>query len=93
MKVKIALDEAKPTDEQFKEMLQYFMDLQKPYVFDPRDEVNILRKLDTDFEETVNVMEDQSHYEPKNLTEYSYYHKMRFLHKKFKSSENASEQS
>lgn len=84
MKVQIALGKAKPKDEQFVEILEYFVGLQKPQIFDPYDETNIIRKIEKEFEETLNTMEDQSHFNPKNLTEYSYYHKIVFLQQKFK---------
>jgi hypothetical protein len=84
MKIDIALGKAKAKDEQYKELLDYFEQLQKPNIFDPFDDYNILRKLDSEFEESANVMEDEGAFDPKNLSEYSYFHKIIHLNKKFK---------
>lgn len=69
--------------DRLNKMQSFFVDLQKPQIFDPTNPDNILRKTEEMFEETVNTMEDQGHFDPKNLSEYSFYHKMIFLQKKF----------
>jgi len=84
MKIDLATGKAKANDEQYRELLEYFEQLQKPTVFDPYDDYNVLRKLDGEFEETTNVMEDEGAFDPKNLSEYSYFHKIIHLNKKYK---------
>jgi len=91
MKVRIELGEAKAGDDEFKELLDYFVDLKKPYSFDPHDPDNILLKVDTSFQETTNVMEDNGQTNVRDLSEFEYFHKIKFLQKKFKT--NASQQS
>lgn len=69
-------------EAQLHKMEKLFVETQLPYKFRPNEPDNILRVQEAQFEETVNTMEDQGHFDPKNLSEYSFYHKLLFLQKK-----------
>lgn len=90
LKCKIALGEATGREDDYKEMLSYFINLQAPKIIDPRNDSSIINQIDSEFENTVNIIEDEGHFNPKGLTEFSYYNKMIFLQKKFKTKSDAS---
>lgn len=91
MKVEIALGEAKEDDERYKELLEYFIQLKKPYIFDPYVQGNILQTVDFQLQDTVNIFEEMGQINVRDLDEFSYFHKIAFLNKKSKP--NASQQS
>lgn len=67
----------------------YFLNEQKPKTFDPYDTHNVLMVSEVQFENVCNTMEDQGSTSPKKMTEFEFYHKLRFYEKKFKSKSDA----
>lgn len=91
MRLEIELGEGKEGDEKYKDVLEYFWNLRKPYVFDPHDPNNVLMKLDENFQDTVNILIENGQPNARELDEFSYFHAVKFLRKKHKP--NASQQS
>lgn len=62
----------------------FFLDEQKPQVFDPYEKNNVLMESERQFEELANTMEDNGSFNPKQLTEFEWYGKVVYYDKKFK---------
>lgn len=60
----------------------YFVDKQKPWVFNPYEEDCILVINDKTFEEICAGMEDSGINNPKELTTFEFYSKIAYLNKK-----------
>lgn len=67
----------------------YFINEQKPHTFDPYEKENVISVSEQQFENVCNTMEDQGSHKPKELTEFEFYHKLRFYEKKFKAKADA----
>jgi hypothetical protein len=60
----------------------YFLQLQKPHVFNPFDENCVLIQNEKSFEDVCNSMEDNGIQNVKSLTVFEFYGKLVFLEKK-----------
>lgn len=81
LKVQDALDE--PVDAgEFQALMDYFLNEQRPYNFDPYDPGNVLRDREVNFMDMVNSMEDSGAQGAARLTEFAFYSKIRYFEKK-----------
>lgn len=62
----------------------YFLDQKKPNKFNPYEPDNILMYSENTFEELVNTMQENGSPNPKEMTEFEWYSKIRYLEKKYK---------
>lgn len=60
----------------------YFLDKQKPHIFNPYDDQCVLLTSDTAFEDVCNSMEDAGAQNIKSLTVFEFYSKIAFFEKK-----------
>lgn len=82
-----------PTDEKLKEMdtvIKFFINRQKPYKFNPYDTDNILMIHEKQFEDLCCSMEENGVANPKELTEFEFYSRLKYYEKKYK--DNATKQ-
>lgn len=75
---------------QLETLHRFFLDYASPEKFDPYEADNILMKSESAFEDIVATMEDSGIHRPKELTEYEFYNRVRYLEKKFKAAADAS---
>lgn len=68
---------------------EYFLNQNRPHKFNPYEADNILMTLEQTFEELVNTMQENGSIDPKSMTEFEWYSKIRFLDKKYKEMEKA----
>ena len=68
--------------EQIKSVEDYFLDRQRPWVFNPFDEACVLVLNDKSFEEICSGMEESGIMSPKSLSTFEFYGKVAYLNKK-----------
>jgi len=74
-----------PAPAEYKLLMEYFLDQQKPMNFNPYDQDNILQQREVGFMDMLNSMEDAGAFQPKKMTEFEFYSKVRYFEKKHKS--------
>ena len=62
----------------------YFLDLQKPKSFNPYDPKNILMEGEAHFEDVCASLNEAGIHDPKELSEYEFYSRLRYFDKKAK---------
>jgi hypothetical protein len=76
-----------PTDELKAQMVKiqgYFLDGQKPQVFNPYDKDNVITGGEVSFEEVCATLEENGVREPKRLSEFEFYAKLQYYQKKYR---------
>jgi hypothetical protein len=69
-------------DEKMRKLEEQMM--QAPKCFDPGSDQNVLIQADASFEDVCTVMQENGVTEPKKLTEYEFYAKLKYYEKRFK---------
>lgn len=70
--------------EEYKGLMAFFLENQKPMKFNPFEPDNILRQRESDFMDMCNAMEDNGAFNPTQLSEYHFYSKIAYYEKKYK---------
>ena len=84
VKCEIAIEE---TDENVKKLDAievYFLNEQKPMRFNPYEKDNVLMSGENSFEDVCATMQENGITDPKNLTEYEFYSRLKYLQEKYK---------
>ncbi len=63
--------------------------LDKPMSFNPIDPANVLISAENSFEEVCATLQENGVNEPKQLTEFEFYSRLRYYEKKFKAQKDA----
>lgn len=77
----MVLAQAEGNDEEENRIAAELLD--KPKNFNPYDPENIIKVAEESFEDICTVMEENGVAEPKALTEFEFYSKLRFYNKKY----------
>lgn len=77
--------------QQLQSLQQFFLAYAAPDKFDPYEAENILMKSETSFEDIVATMEDNGIHRPKELTEFEFYNRVKYLKNKYKEAAHASQ--
>jgi hypothetical protein len=71
--------------EELTDLQKFFVLQQKPFRFDPYKEDNIVMQLESEFEKTVAVLQENGIPSPKELSEWEYYSRLEFYRERYKS--------
>jgi hypothetical protein len=71
-------------DDMLADIQAFFLEQSAPMCFNPYEEKNILRSSEMIFEDLCSVIEEQGVINPKRLSEFEFYSKLRYYEKKFK---------
>lgn len=71
-----------PVDVLLKNVAEFFLEKQKPVIFDPNNEECALVNSDRAFEEVIASMEDNGVMNVKELTVFEFYSKIKYFEKK-----------
>jgi hypothetical protein len=79
-------------DERWRAINDYFMAEMKPLKFNPYERDNVLMSGEMMFEEICSTMEDNGVQRVKELTEFEFYTRLKYLEKKFKAKNHVTSQ-
>lgn len=72
----------KNVDELYNRIIEYFLQKSKPHIFDPHDENCVVFMYDREIEELCISMEENGINNPKDLTVFEFYSRIRYYEKK-----------